>query len=41
VGEARLRTMIAAGLGEGWRAGRTCRVDSGFYQSQALEVRRA
>ncbi len=39
--EARLRDMISEGLGAGWRSGRTRRVASGFYQSQALEVVRA
>jgi magnesium-protoporphyrin O-methyltransferase len=41
VAEARLRQMIAAGLGGNWRTGRTRRIASGFYQSQALEVVRA
>ena len=42
VAQARLRRLIAAepGLG-GWQVGRTHRVASGFYTSEAMEVRHA
>jgi magnesium-protoporphyrin O-methyltransferase len=42
VAESALRKLIAASaaLG-GWRAGRTRRVASGFYTSQAMELRKA
>ncbi len=40
VGERRLSTLIAADLA-GWQVARTRRIASGFYTSQALEVRRA
>jgi magnesium-protoporphyrin O-methyltransferase len=42
VSENRLRSLIAAQPGlQGWRAARTQRVASGFYTSQAMELRRA
>ncbi|MDN3567566.1 magnesium protoporphyrin IX methyltransferase [Paeniroseomonas aquatica] len=40
VGERRLAGLIAAEL-TGWQVARTRRIASGFYTSQALEVRRA
>lgn len=41
VGERQLATSVATELGpEGWRIGRSMRVTSGFYISQALEVAR-
>jgi magnesium-protoporphyrin O-methyltransferase len=42
VAEARLRSLIAAAPAlAGWRIGRTQRIVSGFYTSQALELVRA
>jgi magnesium-protoporphyrin O-methyltransferase len=41
VRETRIRSRLAAAMeGSGWRQGRTHRVVSGFYMSQALELRR-
>jgi len=40
VAEKSLRRQIDAGV-PGWAAGRTQRVASGFYTSQALELRHA
>ena len=39
-GELRRLLQQASGLG-GWHAGRTQRVSSGFYTSQALELGKA
>jgi magnesium-protoporphyrin O-methyltransferase len=37
--EARLRRAIAAAPGlSAWRVGRTVRISSGFYKSQAMEL---
>lgn len=42
VAETRLRALIAAESAlKDWRAGRTLRVSSGFYTSQAMELRRS
>jgi magnesium-protoporphyrin O-methyltransferase len=42
VAEARLRSLVAAESAlKDWRAGRTLRVSSGFYTSQAIELRRS
>jgi magnesium-protoporphyrin O-methyltransferase len=41
VGERQLAVTVAAATGpEGWRIGRSMRVNSGFYISQALEIAR-
>jgi magnesium-protoporphyrin O-methyltransferase len=42
VREATLRGLVGRESGlEGWQPARTCRVASGFYTSQAMEVARA